>query len=76
MNGTPLVQWAENLPEAEAQLMLLHAANEHPAKFTAPDDIGMGWNHKLRHNGFAALPPYARDYMAHRFQALMEMSFA
>lgn len=59
--------WVENLPEAEAQLLLLRAAKEHSVKFTNPDMIGMEWAKTLRTNGYNALGPYARNYLAFRY---------
>ncbi len=68
MIGDTVALWAEELPEPESQLMLLKAAKEHEAKFTNPEMIGMMWAAKLRRNGFNALCPYARDYVAKRYE--------
>ncbi len=72
MMGDNLVLWAENLPEPEAQLILLRAAKEHTAKFTDPETIGMEWAKKLRQNGYNALCPYARNYLAHSYLTYCE----
>lgn len=66
MEGT-LTSWAESLPEPEMQLLLLKAAKEFQPPFSNPDEIGMGWVKILREHGYAALGPYARDYVAYRY---------
>lgn len=67
MNGETLVGWANNLPEPEAQLVLLRAAKEYQPAFSNPDEIGMGWAKILREHGYNALGPYARDYLAYKY---------
>lgn len=62
-----LVRWAEELPHAETQLMLLRAAKTHDEHFTNADEIGMSWNKVLREQGYEYLCPYARNYMAQQY---------
>lgn len=64
--------WANELPEPEAQLILLRAAKEHTIKFTNADLIGMEWAKILRERGYNALNPYARNYLAHRYLTYCE----
>lgn len=72
MNELHLEQWANNLSDPEAQLMLLHAAKDHPQRFTNHDDVGMGWYRTLKHNGYNQLPPYARNYLAQKYLTCCE----
>lgn len=72
MSDQILREWAEDLPHPEAQLMLLHAAKDHPEQFTNHDEVGMGWNKILRENGFNSLCPYARAYVARRYLRMHE----
>lgn len=65
MDSDRLADWANGLPQVEAQLMLLRAAKEHTAKFTNSELIGMEWSKKLREHGYDTLCPYARNFMAH-----------